>query len=257
VLEETVAAAAEDAGQLVLRDLRTRSVAAGRRGARARRRRVSVHRRVSAATAAAVVAVTSLAATEGVAAATGHGFGVARMPARSAALVVAPRSLPPLQRRTGQLVAARAAVLVPDRLTPGDVMAAKGLAAAGVPLVARGCAPATLVSHPEAHACGATLLLARVGVRTAPVVVSDGDVEGLALVVAHRDGTRIVIGEPVGDPVAVAGTGTKAPASRVWVVRQRGGETPAALLRAVRRQADLTTSTGWQLRPVTDARPGR
>jgi hypothetical protein len=254
VLRTTVAAAGDDAGAVVLHDLRTRSAAARARARRARRRYVSVRRRISAVGAVAVVAATSLAATEGVAAATRHGFGVARMPAHSVALIVAPDSLRPLQRDAPQLAAAHASVLVPDRLTPRDVTAARTLAAAGVPVLARGCAAATLISHATAQRCGASSILAKAGLHTSRIVVSDGHVDGPALVVARRDDTRIVIGEAVAGQEGPAGTATAV--SGVWVLHQRIDETRRELRVAVDRQVRRATAAGLELRPVTDAVTG-
>ncbi len=258
VLQETVEAAAEDATQVVLGDLRARSAAARLRATNARTRQVSVHRRVSAVSAAALVAVTSFAATEGVAAATRHGFGVAQMPANSVALVVAPDALTPLGHRTRQLAAAHAAVLVPDRLTSHDTRAARELAAAGVPLLAQGCSPATLISHSTTQECGATRMLTAAGVQTSPIVLSDGVVEAPELVVARRDRTRIVIGETAGQQrLPTTGEPSQTRPSGVWVVRQRSEQTSRALLAAVDRQARQATSAGLKLRPVTDARTQR
>jgi processive 1,2-diacylglycerol beta-glucosyltransferase len=258
ILEDTVAAADEDATQVVLRDLHTRSAAAQLRASQARNRRSSVRRRVSAASAAAVVAFTSLAATEGVAAATRHGFGVAHMPTRTVALVVVPDALAPLTQHVRQLTAAHAAVLVPDRLTPIDATAARTLAAAGVPLLAQSCPPATLMAHSTAQHCGSTRVLANAGVRTAPIVLSDGVVEAPELVVARRDRTRIVIGETTGQRrLASPGEQATTGASGVWVVRQRPDQTPQALLAATGRQGRHAASLGFRLRPVTDARTER
>jgi processive 1,2-diacylglycerol beta-glucosyltransferase len=257
VLRETLAAAPEDASQVVLRDLRTASVPAQLRAARARR--VSVRRRWSAAGAAALVAVTSLAATEGAAAATRHGFGVAQMPAHSVALVVAPDSLAPLRDRTAELAAAQVAVLVPARPTSQDATAARDLAAAGVPLLAAGCSPATLLTHRTAQQCGATRVLAAAGVQTSPVVLSDGVVEAPELVVSRRDRTRIVIGTVADRHGTGTGTGDPSPrtASGVRVVRQGPGESAPALIDAVDREATQARAAGLTLRPVTDARTRR
>lgn len=255
VLRKTVAAAGDDAGAVVLHDLRTRSAAARTRATRARRRYVSGRRRVSAVGAVAVVAATSLAATEGVAAATRHGFGVARMPAHSVALIVAPDSLTPLQRNAPQLAAAHASVLVPDRLTPRDVIAARTLAAAGVPMLARGCPASTLISHATAQRCGASSILAKAGLHASRIVVSDGRVDGPTLVVARRDDTSIVIGETVDGQEGLAGRASTA-VSGVWVLRQRPDQTRRALRAAIDRQARRATVEGLELRPVTDAATG-
>jgi processive 1,2-diacylglycerol beta-glucosyltransferase len=258
VLRETVAAATEDTCAVVLRDLRTRSAAARHRATRAQARRVTVRRRVSAAGVAAVVAVTSLAATEGVAAATHRGFGVAHMPKHTVALVLEADSLALLERSAHQLTATHTSVLVPDRPTPRDVNAARVLATAGVVLMAHGCATATLISHCTAQECGATKVLARVGVHTSPVVLSDGEVEGPELVVARRDGTNIVIGQGVDGHRAPSATGT-APAgvSGVWVLRQDASQTPRALRAALQQQGRRATADGFELRSVTDARTER
>jgi processive 1,2-diacylglycerol beta-glucosyltransferase len=257
VLRETIAAAAEDASGVVLRDVRTESTASRRRATRARRRHVSVRRRVSALGAAALVATTSLAATEGVAAATRHGFGVAHMPVHAVALVVAPESLAVLQNRGPQLAAAHTSILVPHRPTRTDVRAAARLAAAGVTLLAPGCPPSTLLAHPTARSCGAGKVMARAGVHISPIVVSDGEVEGPALVVARRDRTRIVIGEPVDGRGLPPHRTPPGGVSGVWLLRQPPSQTPRALRAAIGRQIRAAKTQGLRLRPVTDASTAR
>ena len=246
-----------DAAGLVLGDLRTRSAMTHLRATRSRARRRSPRRRVSTAGVAAVVAVASLVATEGVAAATGHGLGVARMPEQSVALVVAPTTLAPLRQRISRIAASRTAVLVPDHLTRHDVATAQRLAAAGVELIAPPCSPTTLIAHSTAHRCGPAGVLADAGVQVGPIVLFDGEVEGPEILVARRDRTSIVINQTTG-PAQLSGLradrGSRTAGSGVWLIRQAPRQGDGDLLTSLRADDRLITTSGLRLRPVTDAR---
>ncbi len=239
-VRETVAAARDDASSIVLADLRTRGRVTELHAAGTRRR--TVRRRFAGLGAAALVAMTSVGATAGVSAATEHGFGVTRMPAGTVAVVVAPATLQAAATDVARLRRTRAAVLVPDRPSPADLTAARTLRSLGVPLLSHGCAASTLLHHPSrAQQCGASAALTGAGLPVAPFVVADHEVEALDLMVAERDGTRILV-------PGRAGRGG------VWLVPRGAGDSAggldAALASADRRAAGL----GLRLAAIANAR---
>ena len=252
----TVAAARHDASAIVLSDLRARGLATDLSAARTRRTRRTARRRVAAVGAAALVALSSVGATEGVSAATRHGIGVTRMPVGSVAVVVAPTTLAAARADVERLRRSRAAVLVPDRPTAADLAAARTLGHAGIPLLTSGCPSSTLLHHTSrAQWCGASVALAAAGVPVTPVVVSNGPVDALDLVVARRDGTRILIAARA-RPARAQGTGTGGPTGDVWLLRRGPGDSAARLATDLGRADDQAGRLGLRLGAVTEARPG-
>jgi processive 1,2-diacylglycerol beta-glucosyltransferase len=249
VLRTVVASAPHDAGELVLADLRDVSAVTRLQGDRRRiRARRTVQRRVGGLVAAALVALGSLGLTEGVSVAAGHGLGVASMPPGKVGLVVEPASLVASGQAVAALRAADAAVRVPAAATPADVRAARALHRAGVPLVVDACRPSTLLHHSGAQLCGAGPLLRAAGTPVSSVVVEGAEVQGLDLVVARRDATRIVLAREASDPAPLGG---------VWVIGPASSGSPAALRAALEHCRQQVTSAGGQLGLVTEARADR
>ena len=198
-----------------------------------------------------------MGATEGVSAATRHGIGVTRMPAGSVAVVVAPTTLDAARADVERLRRSRAAVLVPDRPTAADLAAARTLGHAGIPLLTSGCPSSTLLHHTSrAQWCGASVALAAAGVPVTPVVVSNGPVDALDLVVARRDGTRILIAARA-RPARAQGTRTGGPTGGVWLLRRGPGDSAARLATDLGRADDQAGRAGLRLGAVTEARPAR
>ena len=242
-----------DAGWTVVTDLESPgSPARLRVVGEQRAHRTRARRRNTSVAAAVLVAISSLGMTEGVSAATREGYGVARMPARSAALIVRPTTLQQVARRAPLLAGLDASVLVPDTAGAADLPAARRLSAAGVPLVVAGCGTATLLHRLRARRCGVAATLHRAGVPVAPVLVRTGDVEALDLLVAHRDRSRLVLAEATTGPPA---HGPARPshthnATDVWVLDTTGGR---ALDRALATLATRAGTLHLRLLPVTAA----
>ncbi|MGH3444198.1 MAG: MGDG synthase family glycosyltransferase [Nocardioidaceae bacterium] len=188
------AAATRDASHLVLDDVQ--AMAAGVRSEAHRRLRSvrrSLRRRVAAVAAMALVVVGSVGATEGVSAATEHGFDVARMPSGSATIVVAPQQLGQVSADAPLLGRLHAAVVLPSRPGGTEVTAARALASAGVLLLRRPCPPSTLLRDNRPRMCGSAATLQRHDVTTTPVEVSDDDLQALDLVLAREDRARVLL----------------------------------------------------------------
>jgi processive 1,2-diacylglycerol beta-glucosyltransferase len=251
VLRAVLAAAPRDAAEWVLGDLRDLATVTGLESARSRvAARRTVRRGLAGAGAAALLAVGSLGLTEGVSAAAEHGFGVSSMPAGSVALVVEPGSLVAAASDVPALRASHAAVHVPARLTPADLRAARVLSRAGVPLLADSCRASSLLQHRRPQLCGSAEVLRGAGAPAAPVEVVDGEVDGLDLVVARRDATRVVIAHPA--PARLSSR-----TSGVWTIPARGADDPGVLRASLDRATRQVASTGARLAPVTSARAVR
>jgi hypothetical protein len=251
VLRTVLAAAPRDAGELVLADLRDIATVTRLETARARIcSRRSVRRRVGGLGAAALVALASLGLTEGVSTAAEHGYGVSSMPTGSVALVLEPTSLVAAGQDAASLRAADAAVHVPDRPTSADLRAAQVLHRAGVPLLVDACRASTLLHHSKAQLCGAARSLRAAGAPASPVVVDDGEVQGLDLVVARRDATRIVLSR--------AAPPRRSPrTSGVWIIGAAAADSASGLRAALDRSTRQVTDAGARLAPVTAARAAR
>jgi len=160
-----------------------------RRGSPTRRRALT-----AAAGGAALLVTVALGGTEGVSAATRHGFEVEQMPAGTVAVVVRTDTLPPLLTATTALRNSAAAVEIPGQPTPTDLAAARQLAAAGVTLISRPCPGRDpLGQAPSCHAERDRDTLGARQVVPAPVVVADGDINAADLVAAEANEVTLVV----------------------------------------------------------------
>lgn len=253
-----MASATRDAGRIVLDDLRVMAAEvqteAQRRLQRLRR---AVRCRIAAVAATVLVVLSSAGATEGVSAATEHGFDVAKMPPGTATIVVAPPTLASVDKNATLLARLHAAVVLPSRLGPGEVAAARRLVSAGVLLLRRPCPAATLLQRHRTRLCGPADVLQQHHVGTIPVEVSDDDLQVLDLVMAHDEKAtmllptaRVVLGRPADAPAL--------PQSRsgwVWLVQPADApEAGRGLRRTMLRLAGTAASHRLLLQPVTQAR---
>lgn len=190
-----------DAAGVVVQDMDQgrRPAPAGRRVSRSRpslRRGSPTRRRAltAAAGGAALLVTVALGGTEGVSAATRHGFEVAQMPAGTVAVVVRTDTLPPLLSATTALRNSAAAVEIPGQPTPTDLAAARQLAAAGVTLISQPCPGRDPLGQvPSCHAERDRTTLGARRVVPAPVVVVDSDINAADLVAAEEDGVTLMV----------------------------------------------------------------
>lgn len=248
-VRSAVAVAERDASAHVLHRL-PELTATVRAAASGIRRRRLVRRRLSAAVATVLVALTSVGATEGVSVAAQRGFGVSKMPSGTVAVVVQPASLSGLHGTERALARRDAAVIAPRTLTAADVVEAGRLVGAGVAVLRSPCT-ATSLLH-DSRQCGSTSGLLAAGVPVAPLEVHGAEVEALDIVVARRDRSRIVIGRDVtaGTP-SPPGPSTRDRYGTVWMVRPTSRQSLPAQLAHL---GDAAHRYGLALRPVTDAR---